>query len=119
MPLLIVEWHDKCVQSFGMLCDALEKSNSDFDDRITLGGVLDQFGRFRVWAGNIGAHQHGRVSLDYRLRDASRLKGQIIKFLEDLDETLHDGRQAALSSCQQKMDVMKVVAMPLPFSSQP
>ena len=51
---------------------------------------LDELGRLRVWAANIGAHQTGQSSLDYRLRDASHLKDQIIRLLERLQRLLVD-----------------------------
>jgi BAG domain/Ubiquitin family len=44
----------------------------------------DELGRLRVWAANIGAHQTGLSSLDYRLRDASHIKAQIVRLLEGL-----------------------------------
>jgi hypothetical protein len=44
----------------------------------------DELGRLRVWAANIGAHQAGLSSLDYRLRDASHIKAQIVRLLEGL-----------------------------------
>jgi hypothetical protein len=51
---------------------------------------LDELGRLRVWAANIGAHQIGQSSLDYRLRDASHIKDQIIRLLERLQRLLMD-----------------------------
>ena len=51
---------------------------------------LDELGRLRVWAANIGAHQIGQSSLDYRLRDASHIKDQIIRLLERLQRLLVD-----------------------------
>jgi hypothetical protein len=51
---------------------------------------LDELGRLRVWAANIGAHQIGQSSLDYRLRDASHIKDQIIRLLERLQRLLID-----------------------------
>ncbi|EXJ94596.1 hypothetical protein A1O1_02992 [Capronia coronata CBS 617.96] len=50
----------------------------------------DELGRLRLWAANIGAHQTGQSSLDYRLRDASHIKGQTIKLLERLRQNLQD-----------------------------
>ncbi|KAK6376165.1 uncharacterized protein PV06_02118 [Exophiala oligosperma] len=57
----------------------------------------DELGRLRVWASNIGAHQTGQSSLDFRLRDASHIKDQTIKLLQrlrrilkDLEELLND-----------------------------
>ncbi|KAK4182850.1 hypothetical protein QBC35DRAFT_478707 [Podospora australis] len=53
----------------------------------------NEFSRFKVWAGNIGAHRSGRSSLDYRLRDASNIRAQVINLLEDLAESLNDGSE--------------------------
>ena len=50
----------------------------------------DELGRLRVWAANIGAHQTGQSSLDYRLRDASHIRAQTFKLLERLQRTLDD-----------------------------
>ena len=54
----------------------------------------DELGRLRIWAANTGAHQTGCSSLDFRLRDASHIRGQIIKLLESLHRKLHDTRVA-------------------------
>ncbi|RAL00412.1 uncharacterized protein BO80DRAFT_315184, partial [Aspergillus ibericus CBS 121593] len=55
----------------------------------------DELGRLRLWIANIGAHQSRQSSLDYRLRDASHIKDQVIRVLrrlqrlhEDLRDTL-------------------------------
>jgi hypothetical protein len=53
----------------------------------------DELGRLRVWAANIGAHQTGQSSLDYRLRDASHIKAQTVKLLERLRRTLSDAEE--------------------------
>lgn len=50
----------------------------------------DELGRLRVWAANIGAHQTRQSSLDYRLRDASHIKSQIVRLLEQFQELLTD-----------------------------
>ena len=39
----------------------------------------DEFGRFKIWAANIGAHQTGHLSLDFRLRDASSVREQVLR----------------------------------------
>ncbi|KAI0466997.1 hypothetical protein F4859DRAFT_283498 [Xylaria cf. heliscus] len=51
---------------------------------------LDEFARFKLWAGNIGAHRKGRSSLDWRLRDASHLRDLVIDLLTDLKSILRD-----------------------------
>ncbi|EEA24555.1 hypothetical protein PMAA_085500 [Talaromyces marneffei ATCC 18224] len=50
----------------------------------------DELGRLRVWAANIGAHQVGPSSLDYRLRDASNIRDQIIRLLKGLQRAFDD-----------------------------
>lgn len=50
--------------------------------------------RFKMWVGNLGAHQSGRSSLDYRLREAPHLHDQVIYLLKDLRESLEDARTA-------------------------
>lgn len=50
----------------------------------------DELGRLRVWSTNVGAHQTGHLSLDYRLREASHIKAQTIRILNRLKETLED-----------------------------
>ncbi|KAF8465058.1 hypothetical protein BDZ91DRAFT_617585, partial [Kalaharituber pfeilii] len=50
----------------------------------------DERGRFCVWAQNVGAHRVGKVSLDYRLREASHIRsiaaellGSLLGFLQE------------------------------------
>ena len=77
-----------------------EKLSSLVDDSqqsaflITHAEVHDQWDRFNIWVGNLGA-SHSlslRSSLDYRLRDAPQIKNQIVELLQDLHEALEDGQ---------------------------
>lgn len=54
---------------------------------------LDELGRFRMWANNIGAFLHieHRNSLDFRLREAFTITSRMAELLEDLAESLGDG----------------------------
>ncbi|KAL9014678.1 MAG: hypothetical protein Q9173_000674 [Seirophora scorigena] len=52
----------------------------------------DERGRLRMWAANIGAHQTGQSSLEFRLRDSSHIQQQIIRLLENLAIQLEDAR---------------------------
>jgi hypothetical protein len=52
--------------------------------------MADQQTRFNIWAGNIGAHRTGPSSLDYRLRDSSNIKGQVLSLLKGLVELMQD-----------------------------
>lgn len=61
-----------------------------YDNEVSKNRWLDELGRLRIWAGNIGAHQIGQSSLDYRLRDASHLKNETVKLLQRLLRLLGD-----------------------------
>ena len=50
----------------------------------------DELGRLRLWSANIGAHQTSQSALDFRLRDASHIKNQIVKLLQGLHQILQD-----------------------------
>lgn len=82
-----------CLKAFKILSSALD--DIDIPDQFPLRKAIDECnGRFRVWSGNIGAHQTGKGSLDYRLRDASHIKTRVLRLLEDLVELLSDGKRA-------------------------
>ncbi|KAF4462042.1 transcription factor [Fusarium albosuccineum] len=50
----------------------------------------DESTRFKLWVGNLGAHQSGRASLDYRLREALHLQEQVVYLLKDISDSLQD-----------------------------
>ncbi|KAA8894845.1 hypothetical protein FN846DRAFT_785837, partial [Sphaerosporella brunnea] len=76
--------HRSCLQAFTRLFDS-------FDDAGKIPQIIqDEVGRFNVWTNNAGAHRIGRVSLDYRLQEASKVKQMVIKLLEDLAKTLEE-----------------------------
>ncbi|KAF5009974.1 hypothetical protein FDECE_3835 [Fusarium decemcellulare] len=60
--------------------------------------------RFKMWAGNLGAHQSGRVSLDYRLREALHLQEQVVYLLKDISDSLQD---AVSLVCQEQLSWQK------------
>ncbi|KAF8465065.1 hypothetical protein BDZ91DRAFT_728618 [Kalaharituber pfeilii] len=78
---------------------------------------VDERGRFRIWAQNVGAHRVGKVSLEYRLREASHVRCIIFKLLVSLqgflEETLvllrHDPSNVASAhlslSCDNPVDI--------------
>jgi len=65
--------HAECVQSFETLLSTLQHSRREVKPEYS-GSIRLEFGRYKVWAGNVGAAHQGRtyrLSLDYRLKDAS------------------------------------------------
>ncbi|KAI9763063.1 MAG: hypothetical protein M1840_000954 [Geoglossum simile] len=73
-----------CGRSLSRLCDILAKEECKYGNQIELPVARDELGRFRVWAGNVGAHRSGRVSLDYRLREARDMREGVCKLLDHL-----------------------------------
>lgn len=87
----IADTVNACLQAFQeTLSKAVQTSDLERSDSC-LPKFENQLARFRLWSGNIGAHRYGRSSLEYRLRDASHLRSQVIKLLGGLQESLSEG----------------------------
>ncbi|KAJ9607843.1 hypothetical protein H2200_007922 [Cladophialophora chaetospira] len=65
---------------------------------------VDELGRLRIWAANIGAHRIGEASLDFRLRDASHIRAQTVKLLEQLRRTLDDAEELFTGTTEENGD---------------
>ncbi|KAI0541363.1 hypothetical protein GGR58DRAFT_17324 [Xylaria digitata] len=71
--------------------DTVETREEPGESQLTwLQTISDQLSKFKLWAGNIGAHRTGRSSLDYRLRDSSHLQIQVMRLLDDLITSLNE-----------------------------
>ncbi|KAJ5781314.1 hypothetical protein N7457_006474 [Penicillium paradoxum] len=77
-----------CLKKLKVLLSSSELQH--YDSEVRQSRWQDELGRLRVWAANIGAHQTGNLSLDYRLRDASHIKDQTLRVLKRLKRTLDD-----------------------------
>lgn len=82
----------RVVIAFSLLQTALREAGSSVIDQIQPSAVEDELARFRLWAGNVGAHRKGRISLDYQLRFATHLHDQVTDFLGQLIDSLHSGK---------------------------
>lgn len=80
-----------CTNSFNELVGLLKDPDSDFALQIPLVRLKDDLGRLRIWAENAGAHRSGRMSLDYKLREATRVKHEVVDLLQELQTTIRDG----------------------------
>ncbi|KAF5003298.1 hypothetical protein FDECE_10149 [Fusarium decemcellulare] len=79
----------RCHDSFRKLAlSNLPSSDASYQSSLMV--IAEEEARFKVWSGNIGAHNSGRRSLQYRLRDASHLQKQVLTLLADLSELLED-----------------------------
>ena len=79
-----------CLKSLNHLQEQVERPEYGREGEVSSALWGDELGRLRVWAANIGAHQTGQSSLDFRLRDASHISKQVMKLLGDLQQSLHD-----------------------------
>jgi hypothetical protein len=72
----IAQSHTECYLAFRELCNAAQKSECYHRE------LLDEFDKYCLWAGNVGAAHSGKtekLSLDYRLREASSYKDEVPK----------------------------------------
>ncbi|KAM0414544.1 hypothetical protein ACHAPT_013612, partial [Fusarium lateritium] len=79
----VATWFKQDTESLG---DQYESDNPfkllpTFENEVT---------RFKMWAGNLAAHQSGPASLDHRLREAPHLQEQVVYLLRDISESLED-----------------------------
>lgn len=93
----IASLYNLCVQSFRRLYESLEYSGGEFDDQ-TPTPTFDELGRFRVWAGNVGAHRIGRMSLDHKLRESFQIHSKVSELLMDLNRSLQAGKSLVKAS---------------------
>ncbi|KFZ08113.1 hypothetical protein V502_09535 [Pseudogymnoascus sp. VKM F-4520 (FW-2644)] len=78
-----------CLEAFGALRSHLQAAKPDLAAQVPDADIEDEFGRFRLWAANIGALSRGHGSLDYRLRDAPVVLEGALKLLNELQQELH------------------------------
>ncbi|KAL8792564.1 MAG: hypothetical protein Q9195_004863 [Heterodermia aff. obscurata] len=81
------------LKSFNEFIQQIKAPDCEAVEGLSIRGWEDELGRLRVWAANIGAHQTNQSSLDFRLRDASHVREQIIKLLHSLNRRLDDARE--------------------------
>ena len=79
-----------CLESFNRLVKRVELSGYVHKDQVPSTSWADELERVRIWATNIGAHQTGQSSLEFRLRDALYISRQITKLLNDLQRSIDD-----------------------------
>ena len=81
------------LKSFNDFIDFIRNPSTSSVEGLSIGRWEDELGRLRMWAANIGAHRIGQSSLDYRLRDASHIRQQILKLLDIVRRRLKDARE--------------------------
>lgn len=87
-------YNTKCLPNFNKLRIALEDLEDELGLKASLPFLLDQLGRLQAWAGHSGAQraENSKMSLDYKLREASHMHNRIIALLAELDGDLHQSK---------------------------
>lgn len=80
----------ECAQLLNILSSLLHDPHSRARSNLEQAAIEDQYGRFNIWAGNLGAFQRlpAKSSLDHRLRESLKLATQIQELLQDLYDAL-------------------------------
>lgn len=73
-----------CVDLFSQAVLIVSQTESSDDQN----GLLDEFGRFKLWVSNIGVFADLHSSLDYRLRDFNDIKGSFTRQLITIESRL-------------------------------
>jgi hypothetical protein len=75
----------------------LEKCDKEgtSDKPATDHGPAETRQRFEKWCSSIGSHLPGRLSLDARLRDASRIRGAVHECLDGVEEAVEQALREA------------------------
>ncbi|KIL84909.1 hypothetical protein FAVG1_11779 [Fusarium avenaceum] len=85
-----------CIQGFDHLCNDPDIwINSDLEETCRQTSPLqlkNELMRFRVWTANTCAHKRGEGSLEHQLRDASNIRDQVARLLQDLEQLLSDAK---------------------------
>ncbi|KAL6695167.1 hypothetical protein J3F84DRAFT_400021 [Trichoderma pleuroticola] len=84
-----------CVDLFSQVVLLLSQTESSEDQN----GLLDEFGRFKLWTSNIGVFADLHSSLDYRLRDFDDIKDSFTRQLITVENRL----QQLLDAAQQDL----------------
>jgi len=86
---------ERCLEQFKLLIEIsaeLEPASEDPNGTYGTSWIEEQYVRFKIWAGNIGAFAEGHASLDYRLRDSLSTQKFMLQFLVALADFVHRGK---------------------------
>jgi hypothetical protein len=87
---LIATHVQQCFSHFHQTCASFSMAEVSIKRKAGSFSLEDQLGRFRLWCGDVAAHQRGRSSLDYKLREASHIREGVIRLLMHLDSILEE-----------------------------
>ena len=106
MAMSISESIIAALKLFNEFTTHIKTSEAQIVEGLSVSGWYDELGRLRIWAANIGAHHVNQTSLDFRLRDASHVRGQIVKLLERLIQRLGDAKDILEEASDENQDTI-------------
>ena len=76
------------------MSDTVHLAAKDGNNQASLSEIEDQTARFIIWGKNLGAFHEAdqHVSLDFRLRNSSRLRQSLFRVLQHLEESLQKSK---------------------------
>lgn len=77
-----------CLNQFERLLGCIKDPPAGERVELSQRSVENDVGRFKIWCGNLGALQTGGSSLDVRLRDSPVVRGTVVAFLTQMNESL-------------------------------
>lgn len=78
----------RCMRGFDELIASLSSCPEEFKKPMLERTIGNNFARFKIWCGNLGALQRGSSSLDVRLRGSIVMHDTVMRFLSQLKESL-------------------------------
>ena len=101
MTTTIASLTAKCLRSFNEVIPLI-RSLDQRETELLVAAWEDELGRLRIWAANVGVDQLNQAPLDWRLRDASHIRDQILSLLENLLARLDDARDIVAEDNESK-----------------
>ena len=83
---------NNCMGGFKELIGSLSTCSEELSKDMPLMSVENEFARFKIWCGNLGALQRGKSSLDVRLRGSTVMRNTVLKFLSQLLDSLKQSK---------------------------
>lgn len=89
-PSSIANYAQRCISDFQIVQNSYTISGLPLNlvHPSTAYSLDNGLARFRLWCGNIGAHQRDRSSLDQKLREASHIRDRVVELLQRIQNTL-------------------------------
>ena len=84
----------RCFNALKNICSRIEGETTSDTELAQISRWQDELGRLRLWAANIGAHQTGQSSLEFRLKDSSHIRQQVANLLLDLGQMFQEVEEA-------------------------